>query len=439
MKKKRPLVDLNDTFTKKSINADQVNISVNRIGVNVPTGVLIEIFSKTLKKTEMKRLNLVLLAALLAIITSCKKNDHPAPPAQHPNTSKYQRIVDKFMEAGAAGVSVTVISPEGIWNGVGGMADAKNKIAMTPDHSLRIGSMTKMFAAATILKLQEEGVLNIKDKINKYISSDITNRIANANEVTIEQCLNHQSGILNYLSDEVFTGILNGTVSKFEAARTLKFIYDKPASDPPGKGRTYSNSNYLLLSLIINSVTSKPAYQVVTEKIITPLHLQNTFASTILPSSLTKSYFREKDKEGEFIDVTHIDNNGAGGQDALDGGMIASSEDLANFVQALLTGKLLSQTSINLMKTYRPIDPDYFGSDPEMTDFKEYGLGLMKLVTDQGEALGHDGNVYGFNGKAFYFPAQKVTLVILTNYRSGDPNSQVKKLLNAKETFNLLF
>lgn len=388
----------------------------------------------------MKTLNLFLLVASLAMLTSCKrKNDNPPPAAEHPNSSKYQRIVNKLMEAGVAGVSVTVISPEGTWNGVGGMADIQNKVPMSANNTLRIGSMTKMFTAATILKLQEEGALNIKDKINKYISSDITNHIANANDVTIEQCLNHTSGILNYLSNDVIVQIMNGTVSKFEAARTLKFIYDKPATDPPGQGKVYSNSNFLLLALIINRVTGKSAYRAVTEKIITPLRLKNTSASTTLPSSLTKSYFREKDNAGEFQDVTHIDNDGSGGQDALDGGLIASSEDVANFLQALLTGKLLSQASINLMKTYHTIDPGIFAGEPDMKDFKAYGLGLMKLDTDHGEALGHDGNVYGFNGKAFYFPAQKVTLVILTNYRSGDPNSQVKKILNAKETFNLLF
>jgi D-alanyl-D-alanine carboxypeptidase len=387
----------------------------------------------------MNKLNLVLLVALVAMISSCKKHEHPGPAPQHPNSSRYQRIVDKFMEAGATGVSVTVISPEGTWNGVGGMADVQNKIVMTPGHTLRIGSMTKMFTAAAILKLQEEGILNIKDKISKYIPAIITNRISNANEVTIEQCLNHTSGIRNYISDEVINGYINGSIVKYEAARTLQFIYDKPATDPPGQGRYYSNSNYLLLSLVISHVTGKPSYRIVTDKIITPLRLQNTFASTILPPTLTKSYFREKDKEGDLQDVTHIDNNFIGGEDALDGGIIASSQDIANFLQALLTGKILSQTSMNLMKTYRPIDPDNFGNDPDMAYYKEYGLGLMKLATDQGEALGHDGNVYGFNGKAYYLPAQKVTMVILLNYVSPDRESKVMKTLNVKETFNLLF
>jgi D-alanyl-D-alanine carboxypeptidase len=119
--------------------------------------------------------------------------------------------------------------------------------------------------------------------------------------------------------------------------------------------------------------------------------------------------------------------------------MIATSEDVANFLQALMTGKVLSPQSMTMMKTYRPIDPSNFGNDPDMAYYKEYGLGVMKLATDQGEALGHDGNVYGFNSKAYYLPAQKVTMVILLNYFSPDPNSKVMKTLNVKEIFNLLF
>ncbi|MBB6499854.1 serine hydrolase domain-containing protein [Pedobacter cryoconitis] len=384
------------------------------------------------------------IVMIMAIVftTSCKKSDCPVNPVPNPNGNKYQRIIDRFMEAGATGVSVTVISPQGIWNGVGGMADVQNKIAMRPENTLRIGSITKMFTMATILKLQEDGVLNIKDKISKYVPGNITDHIANANEATIEQCLNHTAGILEYLTDEtVRTGILNGTSIKSPPERYLQFIYDKPASFPTGQGSSYSNSNYLLLSLVIRYVTGKPAYQVVTEKIINPLHLRSTFASTIIPATLTKCYLREKDKTGDLLEVTRLDNDAVGGEGALDGGMISNSQDVATFLEALLTGKILSQPSINMMETFKPkpIDPSDLFDNPDLAYYKEYGLGLMKLLTDQGQAMGHDGHVYGFIGKAFYLPEQKVTMVILLNYFSPDPNSKVMKILNVKETFNLLF
>ncbi|SHF42068.1 serine hydrolase domain-containing protein [Pedobacter caeni] len=392
-------------------------------------------------KTKHCLKTLVLILTIVST-SSCKKGYIPIPSPPSAKNSEYQRIINQFIAAGATGVSMTVISPQGTWNGAGGLADVQNKIAMTPNHTLRIGSITKMFTTATILKLQEEGLLNIKDKINKYISREITDHIANANEVTIEQCLNHTAGIKEYLNEEeVRNGILTGKIIKSSPERNLQFIYGKPASFPAGKGSSYSNSNYLLLALVIRQVTGKPAYQVVSEKIINPLGLRNTFASTTLPATMTKCYLREKDKEGELQEVTDLDNNAIGGPDAIDGGMIATSQDVATFLAAMLTGKILSQESIRIMESFgpKPIDPADAFENPDLAYYKEYGLGLMKLHTDKGVAMGHDGHVYGFIGKAYYLPEQKVTVVILLNYYSPDPNSKVMKILNVKETFNLLF
>ncbi|GEN65804.1 serine hydrolase domain-containing protein [Chryseobacterium rhizosphaerae] len=380
----------------------------------------------------MKKLKFITaLIVAFFLVNSCD-NESPSNPSDvHPNAEKYQRIVDRFMQAGAVGVNVAVISPEGVWTGAGGLADREKNILMKTDHRLRIGSMTKMFASTTILKLQEEGLLSIKDKINKYLPNSIIGHISNANEVTIEQCLNHRSGIRNYLQD-VSQGVFDGSIVNYSAEQTLQMIYDKPADDPVGKGY-YSNSNYLLLSLIIKKVTGKPAYQVINEKIIIPLGLKNTFASTILPDTFTRSYYTENAEGNDLNDVTWIDNNGIGGEGAIDGGMISTASDITQFTEALLTNKLLSPTSMQQLKTY--VDNDPVRLEPELQYNKQYGLGLMRLETDQGEALGHDGHVFGFGGKTYYFPKQKVTVCILLNTWSP----KVVAVLNAKETFNLLF
>ena len=373
---------------------------------------------------------LTFLTAAFAAMNSCRDDQSINVPAEHPNAKKYQRIVDQFIAAGAVGVNITVISPEGIWSGSGGLADREKGIRMSANNRLRIGSMTKMFASTTILKLQEEGLLNIKDKINKYLPHTITDRIANVNEVTIEQCLNHRAGIRNYLQD-IAPGVFDGSIVNYSAEQTLQLIYDKPADDPVGKGY-YSNSNYLLLSLVIKKVTGKPSYQVITEKIINPLGLKNTIASTLLPDQLTRSYYAETANEA-LTEVTHIDNNGIGGEGAIDGGMISTSSDVAQFLETLLTNKILSPTSMQQLQTFVDNDPDRL--EPDLKYNKQYGLGLMKLDTNQGVALGHDGHVFGFGGKSYYFPKQKVTVCILLNTWSP----KVVALLNAKETFNLLF
>jgi D-alanyl-D-alanine carboxypeptidase len=375
---------------------------------------------------------MVLLASflipVLAIWTISCTSDH-VPPVDHPDAEKYQRIVARFMEAGASGVSVTVRSPKGTWQGTGGYADKAKGIAMNPENTLRVGSISKVFTAVTILKLQEEGKLAITDKISKYLPAGVTSRIANAGEATIEQCLNHTSGVREYLDDETIEGIASGRIVKYSAAQNLALVYDKPADFPLGKGN-YCNTNYLLLSEIIRAVTGQSAYHIVREKAIEPVGLRNTSASVVLPASLTQSYF---ETDGSMQEVTWVDNNAVGGEGQLDGGMISTSGDVAAFLEALLTGKILSPASLALMQTYQDIDPNTLPD--ELKYYKQYGLGLMKLETDHGTAIGHDGHVYGFVGKVFYLPEHQTTIAILLN--GWSPSSVA--VLNAKSTFNLLF
>lgn len=373
-------------------------------------------------------LHTAFLIPVLAIWILCCTTDH-VPPGDHPDAEKYQRIVTRFMEAGASGVSVTVRSPKGIWQGAGGYADKGKGITMSPENTLRIGSMSKVFTAVTILRLHEEGRLSITDKISQYLPAEVTGRIANAGQATIEQCLNHTSGVREYLGDETIEGIASGRIVKYSAAQNLALVYDKPADFPLGKGN-YCNTNYLLLSEIIRAVTGKSAYHVVREKTIGPLGLRNTSASVVLPASLTQSYF---ETDGAMQEVTWVDNNAVGGEGQLDGGMISTSGDVAAFLEALLTGKILSPPSLALMHTYQDIDP---GTLPdELKYYKQYGLGLMKIETDHGTAIGHDGHVYGFVGKVFYLPEHQTTIAILLN--GWCPSSVA--VLNAKSTFNLLF
>lgn len=369
-----------------------------------------------------------LIPVVAAGIVSCT-GDHIPPVDHHPDAEKYQRIVTRFMEAGASGVSVTVRSPRGTWQGSGGHADKEKGTTMSPENTLRIGSISKVFTAVTILKLQEEGKLSIHDKISKHLPAGVTGRIANAGEATIEQCLNHTSGVREYLDESTIEGIASGRIVKYSAAQNLALVYDKPADFPLGKGN-YCNTNYLLLSEVIKAITGKSAYEVVREKVIGPLGLRHTFASVILPPSLSQSYF---ETDGVMQQVSWVDNNAVGGEGQLDGGMVATSGDVAVFLEALLTGKVLSPGSLALAQTYQDIDPSTLPD--ELKYYKQYGLGLMKIETDQGTAIGHDGHVYGFVGKVFYLPDHQTTIAILLN--GWSPSSVA--VLNAKSTFNLLF
>ena len=123
-----------------------------------------------------------------------------------------------------------------------------------------------------ILKLQEEGVLNVDDKISKYIPQKLIKDVKNANEATIKQILNHTSGIYDIIADQGFyLALLNNPEKKWNQEELLEFAYNKPAKFPLGTSVSYSNTNFLLASLVIDYATGKPHYWLLREKIITPL------------------------------------------------------------------------------------------------------------------------------------------------------------------------
>lgn len=384
----------------------------------------------------IRQFTFLVIAFGLLLLNGCKKETiEPISctlqgTPNHPYAARYQRIQDDLLRAGVPGVSVTVISPEGTWTSGGGKADLGNNTALTPCHTLHIGSFTKVFTAATIMKLQEEGVININDKINRYIPAAITDRIANANEATIKTLLNHTSGIKEYSAISSILGILNLSDVKLSAEESLKYIYDKEADFEVGSDLLYSNSNYLLLGLVIKYATGRDANQVIQEKIIMPLNLSNTYVSSNIPNTLTRGYIN-MDNGDLMQDVTTIDNNAVGGADMTDGGIISNSYDLATFLRALLAGNLLSAASRNEMQQFLTITQD-LGT---LTFIKQYGLGLMRLDTDYGTAIGHYGRVYAFHSVTMYFPAQDVTVSIIANGYS----KKISDVFNTKTIFNHLF
>lgn len=375
---------------------------------------------------------------LIAFVSSCQKIKESAPKLtcqkgieNHPKEAKYQNLINKILETGVPGVTVTVITPEGIFSEAGGKADLKNNIDMTPCHVLRVGSVSKLFCAVTILKLQDEGLLSIEDKANKYIPKSITDQVPNGNECTIKQLLNHTAGIPEYSDIKGVLGILNQTIAKRSAEEYLESIYSKKPDFAPGTGKLYSNSNFLMLALVIKHVTGKNANDVVVEKIIQPLGLENTYMSTAQPAELARGYYDAHDN-GEVIDRTEIDHNAVGGQDMLDGGVMSTSYDLAVFMRALVNGEILSPISWAQMQDFTSITQDL---GPNLAHLTEYGLGMMKVETNFGIGIGHYGSVHCFSGLVYHFPAQNLTVGII---RNGD-SAQAKRFFESEELLHYLF
>jgi len=177
------------------------------------------------------------------------------------------------------GAILLVQTPKTNFLGAVGMADVKRKTPMRPDAEFRIGSITKMFVGITAAKLLRDGLLDTDLVITNYLPRSITDHIANSDRITVRELLRMQSGIYNCTVNpwwELHFYVLDRH-GNWPPLRHLKYAYEQPASFQPGKGWEYSNSNFILLGLIIEKITGHPLAVEIRHQILDPLELANTY------------------------------------------------------------------------------------------------------------------------------------------------------------------
>ncbi len=362
----------------------------------------------------------------ILILISCKKSEiHPSSyydcnlnfidsSLNNPNHHAYQSHLNNITSQGIVGINMSIYKPQtGIWLGASGKSDLYNHIDLQVCNQSRVGSTVKMFTATIILKLAEEGKLNLDDPVSNYLTADYINKIENAEIATIRQLLQHSSGIYNYIQNLEFqTASLNNLIKEWKADDLMKYAYHKKAYFKPGEDVIYSNTNYILLGLLIEQIEGKPLYQVFDEKIIHPLQLNNTqFAGkNPVPNGIVKGYV------DFYSNFNVIESTYYSGWDyyTADGGLISNPYDMNVFFRALMNGQVINSNSLNQMlswKTPKTKDDTYFPI--------EYGLGIFKIETSKGVAYIHSGDAIGYYASMIYFPSDQTTIVYACNSNYG--------------------
>lgn len=333
---------------------------------------------------------------------------------QNPKQAKYQALLDGITASGVVGISMAVYQPQnGMWLGASGKADLSNNVNLQPCNITRVGSTVKMFTATIILKLQEEKKLNIEDKISKYLQGEHITNIENADKATIRQLMQHSSGIYNYIQSLKFqTASLNDLVKEWRADDLLKYAYKKDAYFSPGEDVRYSNTNYILLGLLIEKIEGKPLYEVFDQKIIQPLGLSHTLfaGKNPVPNEIVRGYI------DIYSNLNVIESTYFSGWDyyTADGGLISNPYDMNMFFRALMNGKIINSVSLNQMLSWKiPKEPD-----KEFFPIS-YGLGIFKIETPQGIAYMHSGDAIGYFATMLYFPNSNITIVYASNSNYG--------------------
>jgi len=370
------------------------------------------------------------ILALFILITlfACNRKDPYFDPAiydcttsvvnTHPKATDFQSFLEEKVKEGLPGISMLIETPEGIWTGAAGVSELPFQTPMKACNVHKIGSSTKVFTAALIFKLYEDGLLEFDDLISKHLPSSLLEEVANHEEATIRSLLTHSSGIPDYLDINYSLNYYDDLSRIWTPKEELSMIYGEEAVFAVGEKVDYSNSNYLLLGMIATHITEKTADELFQEYIFSPLDLMDTYFNVNgdLPAGLVRGYADENGK-GNFIDIT--DRSFARG--GMAGGMSSTVEDLHRCLKATWTTNVLitdsTKNQITTLDTIPFLSPEKFEyeADDKVQRIKGIGLCWFQYDTEYGICYGHDGGFDGRRSVFRYFPDTGVSIVYLVN------------------------
>ncbi len=360
----------------------------------------------------MKSVIIVSISLLLFVfIGGCSKDDNPPDPPEVSTGERLQSIIDEKVGNDAdklVGVSVSIrVGSEERWNLSGGISTLNQPI----NKSMRFGiaSITKTAVAATIMKLVDEELLTLDDTIGDWITLNSPNV---DESITIFQLLAHFSGLNDYFTDALWTRVEGNLDTPVPTLEVAGYILEP--INFPGTTHEYSNANYLLLGLIIEAVTQKPAGEVMREKFWSPLGLNAIYfgANEHIVGPIAAPW-RDSDGNGTLEDISDQYRAAYHSVFYCAADIFSTASDLSLWAQHLYDGEAISLESRQKMMTsyYDIPDPVFTG----------YGLGVRRNTYAGRTLWGHTGGMRGYGSAMFFEPGSKVSIAMLNNQsRSAD-------------------
>ena len=305
-------------------------------------------------------------------------------------------INNKFMGSVAISKSDEVIYSRSI-----GYADFEHKIKADKNTKYRIGSITKTFTAVLVLKAIEKNKIDLNQSIDKFFPA-----IKNAGKITVNQLLHHRSGIHNFTNDKEYLT----WNTKPKTQKEMIEIIAKGGSDfEPGSKYEYSNSNYVLLTFILQQAFDQQYSDLLTEYITKPLRLKNTYlgGKINVQNGESKSY--------KFSGTWKVEPETDISVPLGAGGIVSTPGDLVKFSYALFNGKLLTQESLEQMKSLKD----------------GYGMGLIQIPFYEKRGYGHTGGIDGFTSVFVYFPDGDISYALTSNGTNYNTNNISIAVLSA--------
>lgn len=334
-------------------------------------------------------------------------------------SSQLQALLEEVVkQKRVPGAVLYVATPKGKWLKASGVSDLARKTPLKPTDGFSIASMSKTFVSVVVLKLVEQGKLDLDEPIANLLPEDISSHITNSKKITVRQLLNHTSGIAEYDESHEFKQATahRSRSQPWTASEAIKYVYDAPPNASPGERFKYTDTNYILLELIVENITGGTLAQATRDLILQPLGLKHTFTELREPPiGNVATGYSNRNKDGKLASYAEVnDGNGLG-----DGALVSNAEDLAKFAKVLFAKQtLLSPEMTQAMLTFKNDNVSY-----------GYGLGVERFPTPYGNSYGHTGTAYGFVTLMAYLPSKDTTIVVLLNNQDSDIQALAIKAL----------
>jgi len=275
-----------------------------------------------------------------------------------------------------------------------GFADMEAAIRNNIDTKFRIGSISKTFTATLIMQAVEQGKIGLDETIDSYFP-----RIQNAKKITVRQLLNHRSGITSFTDRNYFSW----HTKPLKKAALLDSIVHKGVDFEPNTDYAYSNSNYVLLSFILESIFENSYDQIIDQQIVRPLKLSNTGYGSAINTAKNEAKSYTKDKTWKAAQQGDMSIPlGAGG-------IVSTPGELCMFMEALFNGQLIKPKTFDQMK---PVGND------------SYGFALYEIPYSEGiSGWGHGGNIDAFASNLVYFEDENICIAVSTNGAEYDSHN----------------
>ncbi|MEM8508256.1 MAG: serine hydrolase domain-containing protein [Bacteroidota bacterium] len=320
-------------------------------------------------------------------------------------------VLKKYTDMGIPGLALTVYNNEfGYWSSAEGWSNVENKKTLTPEHLFYLQSTSKTYMAVAILQLYEQGKLKLEDPITRYLDYPWLKDKTGVEKITIKMLLNHTSGLPEYNTDAI---LVSKTVQNPLQVRTVEemlgHIGGKPLDFEPGSEYSYRNSNYEVLSLLADVITGDHITYM-EKNIFDKLGLRSTFylsKDNYMDSlNITDAYW-DILLEGIPTNISKMQRANVASMKG-DDGIVASTKDAVLFLQGLVSGKLLKDSTLALMQE--------FVYDKEGK--RRYGLGIQYYDLDTTYALGHSGGGIGSGCVLLYLPELGSIVFLATNFNT---------------------